>query len=124
MSQHDLRPPVWIGHVQLSTDRLDESETFMRTIGMRPIVKRQDLAVLELRGGTHLVLRAQAEVVPGPAPFDLMVEDIDATHQYFTQLGLAPSAIEAGRIHRWFQVREPAGHTITVNSTHVSDQPV
>jgi hypothetical protein len=41
------------------------------------------------------VLIAKSEVVPGDAPFDLMVEDLRATHQRFTSLGLAPTPIEA-----------------------------
>ncbi|MGI8836109.1 MAG: hypothetical protein ACR2H4_05660 [Pyrinomonadaceae bacterium] len=48
MSEKDLRPPVWIGHVVLETDRLEETEQFMRKIGMRSIVRRPEVAVLEL----------------------------------------------------------------------------
>jgi hypothetical protein len=54
LSEKDLRPPVWVGHVVLETDRLEETEQFMRKIGMRSIVQRPEVAVLELRGGTHL----------------------------------------------------------------------
>jgi len=56
LSEQDLRPPVWVGHVVLETHRLEETAQFMRNIGLRPIVQRPDVAVLELRGGTHLVL--------------------------------------------------------------------
>ncbi len=48
LSEKDLRPPVWIGHVVLETDRLEETEQFMRKIGMRSIVRRPEVAVLEL----------------------------------------------------------------------------
>lgn len=118
------RPPVWIGHVTLATDRLTESSGFMRRIGMRPIADGDDFAVFELRGGTHLVLLRRDGVEPGPAAFDLMVDDLDATHRRFTGMGLAPSPIERGRIHDSFRVREPAGHEIRFNSSHVSDRPV
>ena len=125
MSQNDLRPPLWVGHVVLETDRLEESEQFMRKIGMRPMVHRPDVAVLELRGGTHLVLIAKPEVVAGDAPFDLMVEDLRATHQSFVGLGLAPTPIETvSPEHERFLVREPAGHIIAFFSNHVSGQPV
>jgi hypothetical protein len=80
VSAKDLRPAVWIGHVVLETDRLEETESFMRKIGMRPIVETRDVAVLELRGGTHLVLVATPKVTAGEAPFDLMVEDLHATY--------------------------------------------
>lgn len=55
-----------------------------------------------------------------------MVEDVHATHQHFTSLGLTPSPIEAVRSidHELFRVREPAGHLITFYSNHVSGKPV
>src|SRR5713226_8611057 len=120
-----MRPPVWVGHVILETDRLGETTQFMRTIGMRPIVQRPEVAVLELRGGTHLVLIAKPEIVAGTAPFDLMVDDLRATHEHFVALGLAPTPIErASPEHERFLVREPAGHMIAFLSNHVSGQPV
>jgi len=104
---------------------LDESERFMRQIGMRLIVKQPEVAVLELRGGTHLVLIAKPEVSAGAASFDLMVEDLRATHEHFTDLGLAPTSIEKASFgHEQFTVREPAGHLITFFSNHVSGAPV
>jgi hypothetical protein len=120
-SEQDLRPSVWIGHVVLETDRLAETEQFMLTIGMRSVVHRPEVAVLELRGGTHLVLMPGTGTVPGEAPFDLMVEDLEATHQHFIELGLDPMPIgTASANHRTFSVREPAGNTITFFSNHVS----
>src|SRR5216684_4414089 len=94
LSENDLRPPVWVGHIVLETDRMEASEEFMRKIGMRSIVNRPEVAVLELRGGTHLVLIAKPEIVAGTAPFDLMVDDLRATHEHFVALGLAPTPIE------------------------------
>lgn len=125
MSQEDLRPPVWIGHVLLETDRLEETAQFMRKLGMRPILERPEVAVLELRGGTHLVLIPKRELFPGNAPFDLMVENLRETHKTFVDLGLAPTPIERmSPEHEGFKVREPAGHVITFYSNHVSGQPV
>ena len=126
----DDRPPLWVGHVVLETDRLAESAQFMRTIGMRPIHEGPTIAIFELRGGTHLLLlpkkKVKAGKEPGDAPFDLMVDDLHATHRRFAELGLAPSAIEAmPKIdHELFRVREPAGHVITVYSSHVAGRPV
>lgn len=124
MDESDPRPPVWVGHIHLTTDRLRESHDFMVGLGMRSLVRGNDFAVFELRAGTHLVLAQRETVEPGEAPFDLMVEDLDATHRRLSELGLSPTEINEGRIHRWFHVREPSGHTIKFNSSHVSDQPV
>jgi hypothetical protein len=111
--------------VVLETDRLEETAQFMRKLGMRPIVERREVAVLELRGGTHLVLIPKPEVSAGNAPFDLMVDDLQETHKAFIDLGLAPTPIERmSPEHEGFTVREPAGHVITFYSNHVSGQPV
>ena len=120
----DPRPPLWVGHISLTTDRIDESREFMVQLGMRPIASGDDFAVLELRAGTHLVLLQRDEIEAGEAPFDLMVEDLDATHRRLSDLELAPSEISEGRIHRSFSVRDPSGHRITFNSSHVSNHPV
>ena len=121
---NESRPPVWVGHVGMSTAKLAESQAFMEQLGMRPMFRNESVSIFELRGGTHLVLVADADAQPGDAPFDLMVEDLDATHADFASRGLAPSSIERGRIHNSFTVTEPGGGRITVNSTHVSSLPV
>jgi hypothetical protein len=126
MDINDQRPQVSVGHVALETDRMEESAQFMRTIGMRPVFQGPEVSVYELRGGTHLILMLKSSVVPGNASFDLMVDDLHATHQLFTSLGLAPTPIEARPVidHEIFSVREPAGHVITFFSSHVSGHPV
>lgn len=126
MSAPNRRPPIGIAHVVLHTDRIEESGTFMRTIGMRPIFDGPHVSVYELRGGTHLILMQKDKVDAGDAPFDLMVDDLHATHRQFTELGLGPSAIEARPAieHEVFTIREPAGHLITFYSSHASGHPV
>ncbi len=124
MTDNDERPPVWVGHIALPTDQLDASEAFMLAIGMRSVYKGEKMAILELRAGTHLALVAGDKIEPGPAPFDLMVDDLDATHKRLSDSGLKPSAISEGRIHNSFTLREPAGNTIKVNSSHASGLPV
>lgn len=126
MSGDDARPPLWVGHVVLESNRLSESAAFMRSIGMRPIFEGPAVAIFELRGGTHLIITPKEEITAGDLPFDLMVEDIRGTHARFTALGLAPTAIEAlpGIDHERFFVVEPAGHRIAFYSNHVSGKPV
>lgn len=82
--------------------------------------------ILELRGGTHLILMRKDKVVGGAAPFDLMVDDVHAMHRQLTSQGLCPSPIEARPTigHEVFTVRDPAGHVVTIFSSHVSGQPV
>jgi len=121
---HEQRPPVWVGHILMKTNRLTQSWEFMIKIGLRPIELHANVGVLELRGGTHLVLAQSENVSPGPAPFDLMVDDLEETHRRFTEIGLAPSPVQAGSIHRSFTVEDPSGQRISFNSSHVSGRPV
>ena len=129
-AQQEERPPVWVGHVSMGTPALAESEAFMLRIGMRPVFRNADVVILELRGGTHLILSkedapANADgAEPAGAPFDLMVDDLDSTHEAFAAQGLAPSAIERGRIHSTFALTEPGGKRITFYSTHATGKPV
>ena len=124
MALDDERPPVWVGHIVLRTPELGGTRKFMLQLGMRSIEHGDDFAVLELRGGTHLLLVPAEQDPSGPAPFDLMVDDLDIAHARLRELGLDPSAIEASRFHRSFTIRSPSGHVITFNSSHVSDLPV
>lgn len=122
---NDQRPAVGVAHVVLETDRMGESTQFMRTIGMRPIFDGPQVSVYEMRGGTHLILMAKGKVLGGNASFDLMVDDLQAVHARFLALGLDPSPIEdrPSVHHQVFTVREPAGHVITVFSSHASGKP-
>jgi hypothetical protein len=86
---------------------------------MREIEENAHVAVLELRGGTHLVL-VPGEPKAGDAPFDLMVEDLEATHRDWSERGIAVGPIKRGRIHDAFEATDPDGYRVTVNSSHVS----
>jgi catechol 2,3-dioxygenase-like lactoylglutathione lyase family enzyme len=111
------RPSTWVGHVVVAAADITASADFYVSLGMREVHRNEQVAVLELRGGTHLV------VTGGPpaesAAFDLMVDDLDAVHSAWTARGLEPSEIERGRIHDSFTIRDPAGTAVTINSSHV-----
>lgn len=124
MSDPDQRPPLWVGHIFLATNRIEQSADFMRRIGMRTVDQGADYAVFELRGGTHLILSQVREFTPAEAEFDLMVDDLEATHRRYSALGINPSPIEPGKIHSSFNIREPAGNRIRVLSSHVGSEPV
>ena len=122
----DQRPPVAIGHVSLYVTDIGAASRWLASVGLRPLVSNNDLAVFELRGGTHLVaIHAERPVEPGTsAPFDLMFDDVDATHRIFEEKGLSPSPIRRGRIHDSFEIVGPDGWVFTINSSHASGQPI
>ena len=126
MAATDQRPPAAIGHVRFNVTDVGGASRWLTTVGLRRIVSSSEFAVLELRGGTHLVVR-QAERPPEPrsgAPFDLMFDDIEAIHRLFEEKGASPSAIRRGRIHDSFEVVGPDGWVFTINSSHASGQPI
>jgi hypothetical protein len=92
---------------------------------MRPLETSDEFALLELRGGTHLALFPGDTVAPNtPAPFDVMVDDIDQAQARFAAKGLSPSEVTTGRFHRELTVVAPSGHVVSVLSSHVSNRPV
>ena len=120
------RPPVAIGHVRLLVTDIAKATDYFVTLGLRYIHQTETMAVLELRGGTHLVLRpAQEPIAPGTkAPFDLMVDDTVAARQHYADIGMNPSEVETGVVHRWFTIAGPDGYEITVTSSHTSGRAV
>jgi len=123
----DQRPPVAVGHVRLPTTNVAGTARWLESVGLRPIFEDADLAVLEFRGGTHVVVRKAAGEAPkagGAAPFDLMVDDIEAARRDYMAKGLGPSDISRGRIHDSFHVVGPDGYDFTVNSSHAGGRAV
>jgi len=120
------RPPVAIGHVRLTVSDVPQATEFFLNLGLRPVVQSEKLSVLELRGGTHLVLREIKEAIaPGTnAPFDLMVDDVFATKDALTKLGITATEIETGRIHSSFIITGPDGYLITLTSSHTGGRVV
>lgn len=124
----DKRPGVAIGHVDLVVTDVPYAVDYFVQLGMRPIHHDHEFAVLELRGGTHLVLETpegNTSIEPGQTPpFDLMVDDLQRVHHHCGDLGWNPSNIETGRIHDNFYLQGPDGYRIRLTSSHASDRPV
>jgi hypothetical protein len=122
----ESRPPVWVGHMYLAVKDVPSAAQWLETVGLRRIVVRDEAAVLEMRGGTHVVVRPGA-TPGGSAPFDLMVDDLDAAHREYAQKGLSPSPIRQRQWrydHDSFELPGPEGWVFTVYNSHVGDRPV
>ena len=122
----DTRPPVAVGHVHLETHAVPETIDFFRAIGMRKIFRNDRFGVLELRGGTHLVVSEREKPVRKgtPAPFDIMVDDVEAARKSYEKKGFEPSEITSGSIHSSFFVRVPSGHRLKITSSHAGKRAV
>jgi hypothetical protein len=126
MSTPDPRPPIWVGHVVLESDQVEETSAFMAAIGMRPVFRGSKMAIFELRGGTHLLVFPRGKLPGGATSFDLMVDDLAAFHDRLAASGFAPTAIESVPAvhHERFTVREPGGNVLVFFSTHVEGRAV
>ena len=122
----DERPKLAVGHVSLEVEDVGDAYAFFVRHGMRDIFKGEEFGVLELRGGTHLVLESSKEGVEAgrKAPFDLMVDDIDEARAEFTNAGVSATEISRGRIHDTFHIEGPSGYRIAITSSHAGDRPV
>ena len=122
----DLRPPVAVGHVRMDVNDLDPACDLLERLGLRPVTRHDAFAVLELRGGTHLIVRAgDLDIEPGRmAPVDLMVDDVAETHARCRDMGLGPSAITSGSIHSSFTIPFADGYRLKITSSHTSGRPV
>ena len=126
MNPSDPRPPIWVGHVVLESERVEDSAGFMAAIGMRPVFRGAAMAIFELRGGTHLLIFPRGKVPGGGTSFDLMVDDLRAFHRRLAAEGFAPGGIESVPAvhHERFTVREPGGNVLTFFSSHVEGRAV
>ena len=122
----DHRPPVAIGHVRLQVNDVKVANKYLEQLGLRPIALGDSFAVMELRGGTHLILSpAEAPIEPGTrASIDLMVDDVDAARREYRGIGFETSEVSRGSIHDTFTVTAPDGYEIRINSSHAGDRTV
>lgn len=111
----DPRPRFGIGHLAMPAADVAGLTDFYTTIGMRLVVNMGRAAILELRGGTHLIVQAGE---PGRTTLDLIVDDIDETRALLEAAGAEPGEIRRGNPHDRFTATDPEGNTLTVNSNH------
>ena len=125
-AKQDERPPLAVAHVSVEVSDLKQASDHYVKLGMRAVLLGETISVLELRGGTHLVVRpTDKSIAPGTkAPFDLMVDDLDAVRERRKTEGLNPSDVTSGRIHNSFRITDLSGYEITIFNPHTSDRPV
>ena len=99
---------------------------YFEQLGLRPIALGDTYSVMELRGGTHLILSpAEAPIEPGTrAAIDLMVDDVDAARAEYQEKGFETSEISRGSIHDTLTVAAPDGYEIRINSSHAGRRAV
>ena len=135
------KPPVGLGHMSLTVADLEASDRFYSALGLRAVGKGGGMSILELRGGTHLLLfQRGAAAAEGDSPFDqaaasggldLMIEGrtreaLDTYRSALIADGVQPDPIDDKRYfgHYIFTARDPDGNLVTVSTSHASDLPI
>ena len=111
----DPRPRFAICHLGLTATDVALLGQFYASIGMRSVAQMDRMSILELRGGTHLVI---TEGQPGSATLDLMVDDLEDTRRLLEDIGAKPGPITHGNPHSTFTATDPEGNTLLVESSH------
>jgi catechol 2,3-dioxygenase-like lactoylglutathione lyase family enzyme len=126
------KPQVAIGHITLTVSDIDASHQFYVDAGLRSFAKDKEISILEMAGGTHLILFPRGGPGPeGAASLDLMIagrtlETLSAYRDNLIAKGVAASPIPEEKYfgHYRFTATDPDGHPITVFTSHASDLPV
>jgi catechol 2,3-dioxygenase-like lactoylglutathione lyase family enzyme len=120
-------PAIGIGHVVLSVSDVEASSRFYEELGLRPCEAGGGLAILELRGGTHLILMPRKDGTGGAASerVDLMIsgrtrEELETYRDGVVAHGLKASPIPAESLygHHMFRLRDPDGNEVVVATSH------
>lgn len=138
------QPIAAFGHFAMKVNDVDASYKFYSDLGLRPFGKLPGLAIIELRGGTHILLLEK----DGEMPFsiesshlgqraaffnerlDLMIDgksrdDLERFRTTLIEKGLAVDAIGQDKFfgHDYFQMIDPDGNGITFYTSHTGDLP-
>jgi hypothetical protein len=141
----DILPAAALAHFVMKVANLGVSYQFYSDLGLRPIGSFPDVAIIELRGGTHILLFPENDETPVPLAssclgqrtaffkehLDLLINgktrgDLEAYRAILLKNGIAAGEIaqESFFGHNYFQLTDPDGHGITVYTSHVGELPV
>ena len=129
-----------VAHLVFKVADLKSSCQFYSNLGIPPFFSDEEVAIIELRGGTHLILlsvdsmagEGVAESLTGQfnrrlaEQFDLMIKGKGLNELTKYRLELISRGIAAGEIpdetffgHHLFCVKDPDGNGITIYTSHV-----
>ena len=135
-------PAVAFGHFVMEVNDIGISYQFYTKLGLRPFGIFPDLAIIELKGGTHILLFSKHDELPFSLSYshlgqraaffnerlDLMIDgrsrsDLERYRTALIEKGLAVDAIAQDKFfgHAYFQLVDPDGNGITVYTSHTEE---
>ncbi|SAL60059.1 glyoxalase [Caballeronia udeis] len=148
MNEHekeDLLPAVTLGHFVMKVQDVEASYSFYIGLGLRAFGTFPGMAVVEMCGGTHLLLFQKGDDQAGTLrnsqngqrpdlsseKIDLMIAghtkaDLESYRAGLIGKGYSPSTIADGELygHHYFSMQDPDGNGISFYTSHCSDKPV
>ncbi len=119
----DQRPLAAAGHLFFNVADARTAAKRLVNVGLREIFVSEKVVILELRGGTHMVVKT-SDSPDEETPTDLMYDSLDNALKLYRSAGFKVGELVRGSIHDEFWATAPEGFRVHVNSSHVSDQPV
>src|ERR1700723_1928550 len=128
-----------VAHLVFKVADLKSSCKFYSNLGIPPFFTDEEVAIIELRGGTHLILlsvdsmagESIAESLTGQfherfsEQFDLMIKGKSLDELQAYRLELVSRGIAVGELsdetffgHRLFCIKDPDGNGITIYTSH------
>jgi catechol 2,3-dioxygenase-like lactoylglutathione lyase family enzyme len=138
-------PAAAFGHFVMKVSDIDASYQFYAKLGLRPFGIFPNLAIIELRGGTHILLFSKNDELPSSLrsshlgqrgnsfneQLDLMIDgksksDLESYRATLMEKGLSVDAIAQDQLfgHDYFQLVDPDGNGITVYTSHTEELSV
>ena len=141
----DSLPAAALGHFVMKVQNIEASRQFYAGLGLRALETFPGLAIIELRGGTHLLLfqkdddqsstlqNSHAGQRPefGSEKLDLMIAghtkaELELYRTGLIDKGYSPSAIAERALygHHYFTTQDPDGNGVSFYTSHCGDKPV
>jgi catechol 2,3-dioxygenase-like lactoylglutathione lyase family enzyme len=138
-------PAAAFGHFIMKVNDIDTTYQFYAKLGLRPVGIYPDLAIIELRGGTHILIFSRKDELPFSISssqigqrgsffderFDLMTDgrlrsDLELYRTALVKNGLSVGEIAQDQFfgHHYFELVDPDGNGVTIYTSHVGDLPV
>ena len=141
----DSLPVAALAHFVMKVRNIEATYRFYSGLGLRALDTFPGLAIVELRGGTHLLIfqkdddqaSALHDGLVGQRPefgsekLDLMIAghtkaQLELYRAGLIDKGYSPSAIADGVLygHHHFSMQDPDGNGVTFYTSHCGDKPV
>jgi catechol 2,3-dioxygenase-like lactoylglutathione lyase family enzyme len=141
----DSLPAAALAHFVMKVQNIEASRQFYAGLGLRALNTFPGLAIVELRGGTHLLLfqkdddqsRTLQNSHVGQRPefgsekLDLMIAghtkaELELYRTGLIDKGYSPSAIAERALygHHYFTIQDTDGNGVSFYTSHCGDKPV